>query len=113
MRAGTLRSQIEIQEPVKSIDATGAPQKDWKTFKKVRAAIRQTTGRENWASGGETSEGNIRISIREMPDVPNFDPSWRLVDSDNHRIYDVVAVLPSRFGNDLTLACKYGGVRRS
>jgi hypothetical protein len=60
----------------------------------------------------DVAETTMRVRMREVPGYPAFDPSWRLVDVDRGDILEVVAILPSIRRNDLTLACKRGGVQR-
>jgi head-tail adaptor len=113
MKSGLLRDSVILQRPVETIDATGAASKSWADAATVHAGIFQTTGREYFASGGEVSEGNIRIRLRELPDCPDFDPSWRIVNADTGEQYDIVNIIPNRTRQDLMVACKMGGVRRS
>jgi SPP1 family predicted phage head-tail adaptor len=113
MRAGVLRDYVKLQRPVEAVDATGAIARTWADVASVHASISQTTGREYFASGGEVSEGNIRIRVRELPEHPDFDPSWRIVNVDTNEQYDIINIVPNRLRNDLMVACRLGGVKRS
>lgn len=112
MRAGRLRNRIRIERSTPTSDAAGSPIKVWVTLVERDAAISFVSGREFFALGQDVSESTVRISIREIPDLPGrLDGELRAIDVDTGAIYDVTAVLPTAARNDVLLACKMGGGR--
>lgn len=106
MRAGTIRSRISLQRPVRIKDDTGEMIVDqWSEFAKVWAAVEPITGREYMAASEFRASTTTRIRIRWRPDV---DASMRVV-ADDGTVYSVDAVLPVRgLTRQIHLMCSTG-----
>jgi head-tail adaptor len=110
MMAGRLRNRVRIEQPAFAIDEAGSPEKLWVHVVERDASIEFVSGREFFAAGGDVSESTVRITLRECPEL-KLDGALRAIDVDSGAHYDITAVLPSRFRNDVILAAKMGGAK--
>lgn len=94
IRAGKLRSRVEIQRPVVSRGANGEKLETWETVATRNIQIRE----EKRPTGGETFHANyqeraitlFQISLRWERRLCDLSPRWRL--KSNTAIYDIEAV---------------------
>lgn len=112
MKAGRLRDRIRIEEFTTVVDQTGAPTKTWTPVVERQAAITFVSGREYFDAGQDVSENVVRIFIREVPEL-RLDAMLRAIDVDRGDTFDVTAILPTGFRNDVTLVCKTGGSKEA
>ena len=88
MKAGLLRNRITIQQKVNGKDALGQTVDQWVDVCKVRAEIRDMSGREYQSSQAEQSQTDCKILIRHRNDIT---PDMRVLC--NGIYYDITAVL--------------------
>lgn len=69
MRAGKLRHQITIQNPVETQGATGEMSVVWSEFATVWASVEPLRGREFWAAKEQQAQVDTRIRIRYLEGV--------------------------------------------
>ena len=90
MRSGQLRKKVRLQQPVTAQDNFG---QELVTYPDVivglRASIRHLSGRELWDARQVNAQINFHIRLRWYPGVR---PSWRIVDMETNRIYNIVTV---------------------
>jgi head-tail adaptor len=109
MKAGILRDRVRIEQALETLDANGGVVKTWTALRETPAQIMTLSGREFFMAATDAAGADCRIRMREQPGIVAMDPRLRLVDVDRGDVFDIVAVLPSRLRNDLTLAVKRGG----
>jgi head-tail adaptor len=109
MKAGRMRHWLRLEKPAITKDAFGAPLKTFAAVATVDAAIDSISGREYMAADREIGGLQWRITLRELPGEV-IEPGWRgvEVDGDTARVFDIVAILPSHFRNELTVAATSG-----
>lgn len=88
MRSGPLRHRVHIQEPIESKGTMGGTIKQWVTFHKCWAEVREMSGRELVNSSQVTSEIKATAFIRYKSHI---DASMRLVHGDN--VYQIESVI--------------------
>ena len=103
MKAGLLRNRITIQQKVNGKDALGQTVDQWVDVCKVRAEIRDMSGREYQSSQAEQSQTDCKILIRHRNDIT---PDMRVLG--NGIYYDITAVLEDVKKTRLELPCKKG-----
>ena len=103
MKAGLLRNRITIQQKVNGKDALGQTVDQWVDMCKVRAEIRDMSGREYQSSQAEQSQTDCKILIRHRNDIT---PDMRVLC--NGIYYDITAVLEDVKKTRLELPCKKG-----
>lgn len=103
MKAGLLRNRITIQQKVNGKDALGQTVDQWVDVCKVRAEIRDISGREYQSSQAEQSQTDCKILIRHRNDIA---PDMRVLCNGIH--YDITAVLEDVKKTRLELPCKKG-----
>ena len=103
MKAGRLRNRITIQQKVNGKDALGQTVDQWVDVCKVRAEIRDMSGREYQSSQAEQSQTDCKILIRHRNDIT---PDMRVLC--NGIYYDITAVLEDVKKTRLELPCKKG-----
>ena len=103
MKAGLLRNRITIQQKVNGKDALGQTVDQWVDVCKVRAEIRDMSGREYQSSQAEQSQTDCKILIRHRNDIT---PDMRVLC--NGIYYDIKAVLEDVKRTRLELPCQKG-----
>lgn len=103
MKAGLLRNRITIQQKVNGKDALGQTVDQWVDVCKVRAEIRDMSGREYQSSQAEQSQTDCKILIRHRNDIT---PDMRVLC--NGIYYDITVVLEDVKKTRLELPCKKG-----
>ena len=103
MKAGRLRNRITIQQKVIGKDNFGQDVDLWVDVCKVRAEIRDISGREYQSSQAEQSQTDCKILIRHRNDIT---PDMRVLC--NGIYYDIKAVLEDVKKTRLELPCQKG-----
>lgn len=91
MRAGMLRTSVDIRARTATVDAIGQPLETWTSIAVVHADVRMQSGMEAIKAGAETSMAKANIRIRRRTDV---DAGMRVYVG--AEVYEVVAVLGDR-----------------
>lgn len=101
MRAGRLRHQIIIQQPVIGRDAAGGALQTVTTVATTRAHMAQATGREFWASEHTATEYDIVASMRYRSDISE---GMSLVYDGN--TYEIKSIIdPTGYKRELKVLC--------
>lgn len=102
MRAGELRTPLQLQQPVMGVDDAGGPTWIWPSkphpgIWDVFAKVEPLTGRE-WAQQEVKDSADYRITIRRIPSFAVVMPTarWRFVDPYLGMIYNIQTVLPEQ-----------------
>ena len=103
MKAGRLRNRITIQQKVVGKDALGQDVDLWVDVCKVRAEIRDISGREYQSSQAEQTQTDCKILIRHRNDITS---DMRVMY--NGTYYDIKAVLEDVKRTRLELPCQKG-----
>lgn len=105
MKAGLLRNRVTIQQKVIGKDVLGQDVDLWVDVCKVRAEIRDISGREYQSSQAEQSQTDCKILIRRPKNI-TITPDMRVLC--NGIYYDITAVLEDVKKTRLELPCKKG-----
>lgn len=76
MRAGRLRSRLEIQEKTETYDSYGRVETTWTPFASIWGEITQISGRESWANDRVLNDLSVAFRIRFRPGIR---PDMRVV----------------------------------
>ena len=100
MSAGQLRSRVDIQSQVNSVDAIGQPSTAWETAAMVWADIRYMTGLSAIKAGVDVSVSRVSIRLRHGP----YNAGQRVVYGT--KVFNVLAVQPDVRGAYVDLVCE-------
>lgn len=89
VRAGALRTRVDVQERVEALDAAGQPIVTWTSRGKDWADIRPFTGREFFEAQTTLGETRARITMRYRSDVVIKD---RVLDVGKSEAWDIEAI---------------------
>lgn len=90
MRAGPLRTLVQVQRPSTTTDARGQTVQTWSTVARIRADLRQLSGREREAALQIVAEATWRAMVRYTPGLTIATTDRLKVGS---MVYDVLAVV--------------------
>ena len=99
MRAGRLRRRLRLQRPVRTQSATGAVTTTWTTVATVWGAVEPVRGKDV-LPGDDTTGGQVSSEVRVMGYIrygagwADIGPSWRIVDANTSRSYEIISSLP-------------------
>ena len=110
MRSGRFnRNRVRLERPVTAQDGDGHPVVTWTPVKTIPAGVEPLAGREFQSAQQAQSGVTTRIVIRYGSEWAAVDASWRAVDVNSGRVYEIDSVLPDRGRNRmLTLMCREG-----
>lgn len=93
MRAGRLDHRLSLQTQAQTQDAYGAFTTVWTTQATVWGAVEGLRGQEFFQKAQMNGETTSRIVIRWSDDWSAIDETWRIVDANTGRKYDVLSVI--------------------
>lgn len=105
MRAGTLRTRIEIQRKSDSgsVDAANRPVLTWSSIRNAYADVVPLSGGELEQARSIIGTASHRITIRQRDFAPNL--SDRVYVPGNGKTLQIGAVLEDQRGRDMVLLC--------
>lgn len=93
VKAGRLDHRLNLQTQAHVQDDYGAFTTSWTTQATVWGAIEGLKGQEFFLADQMNSQTTSRIVIRWSEDWSEIDDTWRIVDVDTGRKYDVLSVI--------------------
>ena len=94
MRAGRIRRRLKLQQRTDGKGALGGIVPVWTTTATVWGGVEALSGSENFTADQVNWSTQVRIIIRYASEWASIDPSWRVVDANNDRKYDIKVVMP-------------------
>lgn len=112
MRAGRLRHRLNLQQQVETQDSLGGAIITWTTTATVWGAVEALSGSEAFIADQVQSALQVRVIVRYGSVISGIDSTWRVVDANTGRKYDIKGVvLPehrSRPNTVIELQCVEG-----
>jgi SPP1 family predicted phage head-tail adaptor len=112
MRAGRLRHKLNLQQQTETQDALGGAIITWTTTATVWGGVEALSGSEAFVADQVNYSLQVRIVIRHGSKWSSISPTWRVVDVNTGRKYDIKSVvLPehrSRPNTVIELLCVEG-----
>lgn len=71
MRGGLLQHQITIEEPRRTVSASGQPRQEWVSDRTIWAYVRPLTVKEKLQAGKVDAETTWKITVRSPCEVSN------------------------------------------
>lgn len=93
MRAGRLDHRLQLQQQTQVQDPYGGYTTEWTTQSTVWGAIEGLRGKEFFEADQMNGETTSRIVIRWSSDWSAIDETWRIVDANTGRKYDIQSVI--------------------
>lgn len=107
MKAGKLDKRLDIEQPISTQDASGAPVISWLPVGTMWASIEPIKGREALTANQSLAVMDTRIKVRAHPLLASINAKWRV--KYNGVIYNIVSVAHIQLGNrEIELMCVSG-----
>ena len=106
MKIGRLRYMVNIESLVQTIDAMGAPTREWSLVCSTWADITSVSAREMFSNGTPNAENVVRIVVRAQNTFINA--HMRVTEVGTGMIYEIQTVVASPRRDYLTLVCRSG-----
>jgi len=93
MRAGRLRHRLNLQQQVETKDEYGAAIITWSTTATVWGGVEALYGFEATTADQVSSQLQVRVVIRYDTAWAGIDTTWRVMDANTSRKYDISSVI--------------------
>ena len=93
MRAGRLRHRLNLQEQTETQDSLGGAIITWTTTATAWGGVEALSGSEAFVADQVNSSLQVRIVIRYGAAISAIDNTWRVVDANTGRKYDIKSVV--------------------
>jgi len=108
-RAGRLQHKVNLQQQTTTRGSMGGSTRSWTTTATVRAGIEPISGKEFFQADQINSKTKVMIIIRYGSEWAAIDNTWRVVDANTSKKYDINSVINEREMNGkFTLMCSEG-----
>ena len=93
MRAGRLRHRLNLQQQVETQDSLGGAIITWTTTATVWGGVEALSGSEKFMADQVQSSLQVRIIIRYGSEWSGINTTWRVMDANTSRKYDIHSVI--------------------